>query len=233
MNADRMQGTRDGKTNSASWFHRRKTAIVFVSLFSIVTVVKLPGLLLWARIRILTSLPKTAIADDPTQPLAQAKPPTDLDTGLAFPESSRVGVRADPFQVDGVIFSPTPITPPTNASTPGGKLAVPVAIEVPSAEDAHRAAVESAAAEVASLRLQSAGRGLSLAVIDGRTYRIGDSLTTASGLRCTLVEILDGSAVLECELNENAANPSLERFELRLRGYSPRIDAIPSIKPLP
>ena len=95
------------KPRATNWFHRRRTAILFLSLVSMVAIVKLPGLLLWARIRILTSLPKTAIADDPSQPVASIEPPVELDTGLLQSAPVIEGVRTDPFQIDRDIFPDT------------------------------------------------------------------------------------------------------------------------------
>jgi hypothetical protein len=44
-------------------------------------------------------------------------------------------------------------------------------------------------------------------VIDGRSLRVGDALEGADGLRFTLVEVLEGAVILECEGR---------RFEIRL-----------------
>ena len=49
------------------WMRSRKGALTFVARFAVVAWAKPMGLLLWARLRILTSIPKTAIADDPTK----------------------------------------------------------------------------------------------------------------------------------------------------------------------
>lgn len=56
------------------------------------------GLLFWARIRILTNIPRTAIADDPAI-LASARGPRggDPDGGGGFtPEPTPLDVRAEP-----------------------------------------------------------------------------------------------------------------------------------------
>lgn len=50
-----------------------------------------------------------------------------------------------------------------------------------------------------------------MAVIDGRTYRIGDALESADGIRFVLLEVLDSSAVL---------GHGEERIEIRMRGAS-------------
>ncbi len=97
------------------WFARNRTAILFVSLCSLVVCVKLPGLLLWARIRILTSLPKTAIADDPTPPIALDAKPEEFDSGLTT-SNPKAATQRDPFQVDPATF-PTPLSVRSAVST--------------------------------------------------------------------------------------------------------------------
>lgn len=184
------------------WFRSRRTAITFLMLFAVVAWAKPMGLLLWARIRILTSLPKTAIADETT--LAENTPrepvaPSEFDSGLsAMPE-----VRTDPFRIDPHIFpkaNPPAVVPPVPDIEPK--------TEGPSADETQREMSRAAGRAAERFRLQSAGRGLSMAVIDGRTYRVGEVLEGADGFRFTLVEVLEGAAIVEWEA---------ERFELRLR----------------
>lgn len=184
------------------WFRSRRTAITFLMLFAVVAWAKPMGLLLWARIRILTSLPKTAIADETT--LAENTPrepvaPSEFDSGLsAMPE-----VRTDPFRIDPHIFpkaNPPAVVPPVPDIKPK--------TEGPSADETRREMSRAAGRAAERFRLQSAGRGLSMAVIDGRTYRVGEVLEGADGFRFTLVEVLEGAAIVEWEA---------ERFELRLR----------------
>ena len=48
-----------------SWHHGRAGAMALLGFAACVLWVKPMGLLFWARIRILTNIPRTAIADDP------------------------------------------------------------------------------------------------------------------------------------------------------------------------
>jgi hypothetical protein len=169
------------------WMRSRKGALVLVSAFAVVAWAKPMGLLLWARIRILTSIPKTAIADDPSRAVDQDQPVAEFDTGL--PGSGAAFI--DPFSIDRhtprIPDNQTPSQPsiaPTQKSDE--RTAEVQALEV--LEAARRAAER--------FRLQSAGRGLSMAVIDGRTYRVGDALEGADGHRFVLLEVLEGGAVL-------------------------------------
>jgi hypothetical protein len=162
------------------------------------------GLLLWARIRILTSLPKTAIADDPTVKAGSEKPetPPEFDSGLGATNE----IRTDPFRIDPHTFPK--LTPSPKVEAPSE---APPKVEPPSADEAKRDESQAAAREAEQFRLQSAGKGLSIAVIDGRAYRIGDVLDGVDGRRFTLVEIRESAAFVEW---------SGERFEIRLRTSS-------------
>jgi hypothetical protein len=200
-------GTPESTRSIARWFRRRRTAIAFLALFGVVAWAKPMGLLLWARIRILTSLPKTAIADDPSVAAELPKEPAapaEFDPGLhAIP-----GIRTDPFRIDPHIFpKATPVSDVAPTPEPVPKP------EVPSVDEARREASRAAVRAAERFRLQAAGRGLSMAVIDGRTYRIGDTIDGEGDMRFTLVEVLEGAAIVEW---------NGERFELRLRSAGGR-----------
>jgi hypothetical protein len=183
-----------------AWMRSRKGALAFVALFAVVAWAKPMGLLLWARLRILTSIPKTAIADDPTQASADRKPIEELDAG--FPaEGARL---IDPFAIDPHTFPTWDNPTPSNATIVPTQKSAEETTEVPALDG-----FEAARRATERFRLQSAGRGLSMAVIDGRTYRIGDALEGADGMRFVLREVLEGAAVLEHDG---------KRFEIRMRG---------------
>lgn len=181
-----------------AWMRRRQGALAIVAAFAVVAWAKPMGLLLWARIRILTSLPKTAIADDPAQAPDEPPAPIELDPRLP----ARGDVVFDPFQIDPHTFprpTPAPATTPEPVAAPK---VVPEQADVSGSEaiDGPRIAAER-------FRLQAAGRGLSTAVIDGRTVRIGDALVGTDGLRFTVVGVLEGAVLLEHDGR---------RFEIRL-----------------
>jgi len=183
-----------------AWMRSRKGALVLVSAFAVVAWAKPMGLLLWARIRILTSIPKTAIADDPAQAPDAAAPKPEFDTGLP----GAGGAFMDPFSLDrNTSRSPDNRTPSQPSIVPTQKRDEGTA-EVQALE-----VLEAARRAAERFRLQSAGRGLSMAVIDGRTFRIGDALESVDGHRFVLLEILDGGAVL---------GHGDARIEIRMRG---------------
>jgi hypothetical protein len=193
-------------TAKVSWFRSRRSAIALLTVFAVVAWVKPAGLLLWARIRILTSLPKTAIADDPTETLVVDAPPVEFDSGFVVTDD----IRSDPFRIDSYTFpNPTPQVPVPVAA------AIEPKAQLPTADDRRLEVIETVRRAAERFRLQSAGRGLSIAVIDGRTYRVGDALEGTDGVRFVLIELLESAAVIE---HDGA------QFELRLRGFptSPR-----------
>jgi hypothetical protein len=203
-NTSHGSGDMSGSANAWRWLRSRRTAITFLAVFAVVAWAKPMGLLLWARIRILTSLPKTAIADDPTARAGSEKPetPSEFDPGLGTSNE----IRMDPFWIDPHTFPK--LTPSPKVEAPSEP---PPKVEPPSADEAKRDESQAAAKEAEQFRLQSAGKGLSIAVIDGRAYRIGDVLEGVDGRRFTLVEVCESAAFVEW---------NGERFEIRLRTSS-------------
>lgn len=191
------QPTRGG---AMAWMRSRKAALTLVTAFAVIAWAKPMGLLLWARLRILTSIPKTAIADDPTKAPDAEPQVIELDTGLPA-----AGARLiDPFSIDPhTRFTSDRPTPSQASIVPTQKSdSETTEVHAPEAFEPARRAAER-------FRLQSAGRGLSMAVIDGRTYRIGDALEGADGMKFVLLEVLESAAVLGHEG---------QRFEIRMRG---------------
>lgn len=190
-------GTSSGAASLLGWMRRRRRVLGVVAMFAVVAWAKPMGLLLWARIRILTSIPKTAIADD--QPMVAASDtPLELETGLPIGPSASL----DPFRVDPTVFPMTPAPASRNES-----VREPLKESADPAESMRLEQQVAARRAADRFRLGSAGAGLSMALIDGRMYRVGDSIESSDGVRFTLVEVRDGSVMLE---------RGGENFELRL-----------------
>ncbi len=200
QSSPQRDGIKPAASRSYAWMRSRKTALVFVAAFSVVAWVKPMGLLLWARLRILTSIPKTAIADDPAKGPVEPEKPKDIDPGLS---GGSAGLM-DPFRVDPYRFPNPNVAPQSGASiTPSSKpQVVPAEVDALVASEGARRAAER-------FRLQSAGRGLTMAVIDGRTYQVGDTLKSVDGFDFVLVEVLESAAVI---------GRGAERFEISMRG---------------
>lgn len=189
-----MNSTLDATGNAGArmvaWMRRHRRTLALTALLGVVVWAKPMGLLLWARIRILTSIPKTAIADGPQLVALDDPAPADLDTGI--PEA--LTVTRDPFAIDVMAF------PSRIDSAETARLPEPIfKPETANVENRGPDGPETARRAAERFRLQSAGEGLSTAVIDGRTYRIGDIIDGFGGASFTLVEVREQSVVLECD----------------------------------
>jgi len=188
---------------------RRKGLIVAVASLAMVAWVTPLGLLLWARIRILTSIPKTAIADDTLAQAPKNDQPPELDPGLPGGEWT----LRDPFQVDSAVF-PKPATQspagrgstntnPANEGTTQSVVTVEPAVSGETGETGETVEsiepqpYEAAKASAGTFRVQSAGNGLVSAVIDDKVRRVGETLTSTDGRAFKLVKVIDGGVVLE------------------------------------
>lgn len=185
---------------------KRKGILIAVASVAMVAWATPLGLLLWARIRILTSIPRTAIADDTLAYAPRVELPTELDPALP---GSDAALR-DPFFVDQKVFpDPRTVASPAPVSAPRASVAVATpSEELPTLKrDADLGVTERSSLELArlsaeSFRVQSAGAGLVTAVVDDRARRIGDVLTSTDGRAFTLVKVIDRGIVLSHESHE-------------------------------
>ncbi len=177
--------------------HPRARTLLWLAAFGTVVWAKPMGLLLWARLRVLTNLPRTAIADDPASNAAAAE--VVPERVLELPDHS----ESDPFRLRGCRLS-IPQRPVAQAELSR----LPPKFN-PSLVDASlsQEAVDLAALCAERFRVQTAGSGLSCAVINGRTYKLGDELALES-LRFLLVEIREAGVILAC---------GDRRFEIKIR----------------
>jgi hypothetical protein len=189
----------------------RKIALALVACVALMIWAKPMGLLLWARIRILTNIPKTAIAEPTVAQQSKPAGPSELDPKLP---GSGAQLR-DPLSVDERVF-PQPKQAGDTASTQGTATLAPTDTVAaadggetdPEAEpdadpDAQGGDESSAPARYEALRLsaesirvQSAGAGLLGAVIENKAMRVGETVTAPDGTEFTLVGVLDGAVVL-------------------------------------
>jgi hypothetical protein len=184
----------------AGWLDRARTAfrtdrrvrtLAFTLAVASVLWAKPMGLLLWARIKILTNIPRTAIADpgDGAPVLVRTRP------DLSEPQELRVPGRpaADPFRIDDTVF-PIPERP-AETSRGGAKVAAGNAEEIDPAMVRER----ERSAMAAAFRVQAAGEGMGIAVVGGRTVKVGQSIEGPDGTAFRLVEVRGEGIVLECE----------------------------------
>lgn len=150
------------------------------------------GLLLWARIRLLTSIPRTAMATESNETVASVPTPPafpDLpDADLPVP-----GLR-DPLSISARHFpranSPQGLTETSPKSGSG-----------PAEDEGRTAAVlrERLSGVVGRLRVQGLVPGRGVALIDGRVRRVGESFpATVDGTTVRLVAVEQSMVVVEC-----------------------------------
>jgi hypothetical protein len=195
-------------TAAMSWLSNRRNALLVVAGLGLVIWAKPMGLLLWSRIRILTTIPRTAIADDAIAAAPKPKLPPEFDPQLP---AMVVGAR-DPFRVDPAHFpseqdlrnaqaaAATPANPalPALPADPEADADAASATRSPLelADEQPPAEYERLRVAAESLRVQSAGKGLDTAVVGGRAVRVGDVLETTGGDEFVLVEVVDGGIVV-------------------------------------
>jgi len=183
----------------------RKIALALVTCAALMIWAKPMGLLLWARIRILTSIPKTAIAEPTATQASKPVLPSELDPKLpGFAAALR-----DPFSVDERLFpQPKPSGGDGAAGQGATNTPAPEAVAVaPTDEESDveangegestaPARYEAIRVSAEAIRVHSAGAGLLVAVIDNKAVRVGESVTAPDGTEFTLVGVLDGAVVL-------------------------------------
>jgi len=172
--------------------------------FGILVGVALVGVLLWARIIVISKPPKKAIANPEAsaasvlererQMTAQADSDKDPIETIEIVLAEEPG--RDPFRVSPKHF-PKPTLPADSDEDATKSLNH-------SAEDFLRMQAQRAARlrELAgSFTLEAVMKGARLAVIDGRTYQVGDSIAARSepGTDFTLVAVNERSVTIECE----------------------------------
>lgn len=150
------------------------------------------GLLLWARIRLLTSIPRTAMATEADETIAAVPAPP------AFPDLPDADLPA-PGLRDPLAISPRHFP---RANDPRGLTETSPKSGVGRVDDEQRAAAllrERLAGIVGRLRVQGLVPGRGVALIDGRVRRVGESFPSAvDGTTVRLVAVEQSMVVVEC-----------------------------------
>ncbi|MDZ4754168.1 MAG: hypothetical protein SGJ11_06685 [Phycisphaerae bacterium] len=188
--------------------HPRTRAIGLVAAAAVVLWLKPMGLLFWARIRILTNIPRTAMADEqPSGDLAWSPfvPAAPVLEPIALPllPSRNPFVQSGNSPATGRDTSTSPHTSTSidasgrSGDEDGAKSGGDPADHALT-EQSHESAQTEAAPAPPDCRLQGLVSGLPIAVIDGRMYRVGDTIASLDESEpFTLVEIKDTSVLLE------------------------------------
>jgi len=176
------------------------------------------GLLLWARIIIVSNMPRTAVANESASSNGSAKnenpslPAPGDQEGHAPRATQTVELSAapgrDPFVISTQYFpKATPVTALDPDPNKSGSDQAEDAEQIEARKVAHLQAL------ISKLRLEAA-MGSDIAVISGKSYRRGDEIAGSDGERIGLVlaEVKQRSVILDCEGR---------RFELKMA--SPRL----------
>lgn len=167
----------------------------------------LVGLLLWARVIIVAKPPRMAIADDAAGADGGAEGGTrraDKPREPAEPVVLALAPARDPFLINPQFFPR-----PTEPTPPGQVEAKSIST---TAEDAERGERRTQAiiAAAGGLKLEAVMKGAQLAVINGRTTRVGERIIAGKeALEFLLIEVGERSVMLECEAR---------RIELKMPG---------------
>ena len=154
------------------------------------------GLLLWARIIIISNMPRQAIAD-PESSIEE----TGAETGETRSYKSRPAIKVmmserpirDPFIINTAYFPESTHVVPIGPEQ--DKSAVQQVEDPELAERRHSAQFRALADQ---FRLKAVMTGGGMAVLDGRTYRIGDSIRASGGqVFFRLTEVRQRSVILE------------------------------------
>jgi hypothetical protein len=150
------------------------------------------GLLLWARIRLLTNIPRTAMATESEETLASIPAPP------AFPDLPNSDLPV-PGLRDPLAISPRHFP---RADRPQALTETSSKSGLGTVDDEGRAAAvlrERLAGVVGRLRVQGLVPGRGVALIDGRVRRIGESFpATVDGTTVRLVAVEQSMVVVEC-----------------------------------
>ncbi|MDY7108379.1 MAG: hypothetical protein SYC29_07050 [Planctomycetota bacterium] len=160
------------------------------------------GLLLWARLIVISNMPRTAVAEEEASASASTTPATDAPHvsdnrgGVAIPVALAERPERDPFMISAAHF-PKP-APVNDLASEAEKSSSQQAEDPEAAEARLRARLQGL---VDQLTLEAAMTGASLAVIDGATYRTGSSVPAGGDEQVTflLEEVRQRSVVLVYE----------------------------------
>lgn len=171
------------------------------------------GLLLWARIIVISNVPRTATATGENKVGAAATLPEDVirdSSARTTPGREPISLRMDrtprrdPFVIDQDFFPKPTIADASSAEA--NKLPAHPAEDAESREARRQARLEQA---LAGLKLEAVMTGASVALINGQTYRVGASIPAGKDqeLEFVLKDVRQRTVLLEFEGR---------KFELRM-----------------
>ncbi|MDG2021302.1 MAG: hypothetical protein P8J59_05080 [Phycisphaerales bacterium] len=148
------------------------------------------GLLLWARLRLLTTIPRTAMATEDPSRLAAVEVPLFPD----LPESGLDDlIERDPLRISPRHF---PRSTPSSSEPEVVPKSDSQSVEE---EDREKQLVQERLASIVSeIRVQGLIPGQGVALIDGRACKVGDEVPTkVDGVTFRLLRVRMGSVVID------------------------------------
>jgi hypothetical protein len=169
---------------------RRNTVLSgLVLVIPMVALAQPLGLLLWARLRLLTTIPRTAMATEVPTTFAAIEVP-------AFPDLPDSGldeaIKRDPLRISPRHF-------PRATPFPSKAEVAPKSEVQEADEDQEKRLVQERLASIVSeIHVQGLIPGRGVALIDGRACKVGDEIPAkVDGVSFRLLEVRMGSVVIE------------------------------------
>ena len=179
-------------SSSALRFASKRNTILLALVLAIpmAAIAQPLGLLLWARLRLLTTIPRTAMATEDPLRLAVVEVPV-------FPDLPEFGldevIQRDPLRISPRHF-------PRATPSPKEPVVVPksAAEEVEEEDREKQLMQERLASIVSEIHVQVLIPGRGVALIGGRACKVGDEVPTkVDGISFRLLEVRMGSVVIE------------------------------------
>lgn len=165
--------------------------------FGVLCAVSVLGLLLWARLIVISDMPRQAIADDPTGSEPAEEPQERSERADPERETVEIALDAQPVRDPFAISSDHFPKPVQLSQLPGEEpKSEPEAVEDP---EQVRLRLRARLQELSErLRLEAAMTGGGLAVVNGEMHRVGDRIGIEGheGVQFELVEVRSRSIVL-------------------------------------
>lgn len=168
--------------------------------FGALSVLLVLGLLLWARIIVISNLPRTAVAD-PDRPGSSATATTNGGGSDSAARRRLTVVLARSPDRDPFVISPEVFPKPTRVAELAGEGGKSKAQPTEYPEQAEARLTSQLRALVERFTLEALMRDPALAVISGETYRLGESVPGIGNeeIWFKLVAVEERSVILECE----------------------------------
>lgn len=196
----KIMGERLQKVLSAGRDHRRGLVVALLLIVPVLAWAQPLGLLFWARLRLLTNIPRTAMATEEEAKKVVITPPQE------FPELLDVGfddqANRDPLRISPRHF------PKVNGKDALGDFQSKSINDGTEESKWRMTRLSYLTSLVNKIRLQALITGKSIAIMDDRTYRVGELLDS---------EALEGEQITLQSVGRNSVIVEVGGFEFEIR----------------